>query len=93
MKNILTVVRSLIGLFLVTTCLSTGQLLAQEPGLEVPPVKKETEKQDEQPKVPEDKNGKPAFTPFGDDELDQPIDKEEALKQWGSTTKRSRRQC
>lgn len=87
MKNMLTVVRSLIGLFLVTTCLSTGQLLAQEPGLEVPPVKKETEKQDEQPKVPEDKNGKPAFTPFGDDELDQPIDKEEALKQWEAQQK------
>ena len=64
MKNMLTVVRSLIGLFLVTTCLSPGQLLAQEPGLEVPPVKKETEKQDEQPKVPDDKKRKTSVHTF-----------------------------
>ena len=36
MKNMLIITLSIVGLTLVTTGLSTGQLLAQVPGLNVP---------------------------------------------------------
>jgi hypothetical protein len=87
MKNMLAITQSIIGLFLVTACLSSGQLLAQENGLEAPPTKKEESKQNEETQVPEMSGEKPAFTPFAKNDPDQPIDKEEALKQWEAQQK------
>lgn len=84
MKCMLTITQSIIGLFLVTACLSTGQLKAQENGLTVPPIKQEEKQENEETKVPDEK---PAFTPFAENDPDQPIDKEEALKQWEAQQK------
>ena len=79
MKNILTITHSIIGLYLMTACLSPGSLIAQEKGSEALPIKKEESKQSEGTKVPAEK---PAITPFAEKSADRPIDKEEALKQW-----------
>lgn len=84
MKCMLTITQSIIGLFLVTACLSTGQLKAQENGLTVSPIKQEEKQENEETKVPDEK---PAFTPFAENDPDLPIDKEEALKQWEAQQK------
>eukprot|EP01043_Picozoa_sp_COSAG02_P126040 COSAG02_NODE_63252_length_263_cov_1.268293_1_plen_55_part_10 len=55
MKCMLTITQSIIGLFLVTACLSTGQLQAQENGLTVPPIKQEEIQENEETKVPDEK--------------------------------------
>jgi len=87
MKNMLIITLSIVGLTLVTTGLSTGQLLAQVPGLNVPPVNKEIVNQENETKVPEAQSEKPALSPFSENDPDQPVDKEEALKQWEAQQK------
>ena len=87
MKNILVITLSIVGLSFVTTGLSTGQFLAQESGLNLPPMNKEIVNQEGGTKVPEVQSEKPALSPFAENDSDQPVDKEEALKQWEAQQK------
>ncbi len=87
MKNILIITLSIVGLSLVTTGLSIGQFLPQETGLNVPPMNKEIANQEDETKVPETQGEKPALSPFAENDPDQPIDKQEALKQWEAQQK------
>ena len=82
MKNILAITKFILGTFILAACLSTGQLLAQETKDKTTPLNEEVNKQSDKPKKETTGDSLPTFTPFGENDPNQPIDKKEALKQW-----------
>lgn len=82
MKKILAITKFTLGTLIVTACLSTGQLLAQENKDKTTPLNEEVNKQSDKIKKEITGDNLPAVTPFGENDPNQPIDKKEALKQW-----------